>query len=289
MQSQQNIPALISLLDDPDQKIYSQISDELLNLGEKAIPFLEDAWENSFNAILQNRIENLLHQIQFQSIVTGLHDWTKSEEKSLLEAAILIAKYQYSDIDIAYIHDFVNEINNAVWLELNDNLTALEKAGVFNKVFFEIFGFGGNKKNFYSPQNSFINHVLETRKGSPISLSILMIEIARRNKIPIYGVNLPEHFVLAYTHLPIQFYDRITENDILFYINPFNKGTIFQKADIDTFLNQLKIDKKEEFYQPCQNKIVVKRLLQNLRFAFQKAGYSEKEEEIKILIAQLEA
>lgn len=288
MQIQHNIPALINLLDDPNHEIYTQISNELLSLGEEAVPFLESAWENSFNAILQQRIEEVLHQIQFQGIVKGLQSWVKSEELSLLEAAILIAKYQYSDIDITYIHEFVNEINSTVWLELNDNLTALEKAHVFNKVFFEIFGFTGNKRNFYSPQNLFINNVIEGRKGSPITLSILMIEIARRNKIPIYGINLPEHFILCYTHLPKQFYDDIQQEDILFYINPFNKGTIFEKKDIDTFLSQLKIEPKAEFFLPANNITIIRRLLQNLKNAFKKSGYANKEEEINILLAQLE-
>lgn len=288
MHIQHNIPALINLLDDPDHKIYTQISNELLNLGEEAIPFLESAWENSFNAILQQRIEEVLHQIQFQGIVKGLQAWVRSDERSLFEASILVAKYQYSDIDVSYIQEFVNEINSTVWLELNDNLTALEKAQVINKVFFEIFGFSGNKRNFYSPQNLFINNVIEGRKGSPITLSILMIEVARRNKIPIYGINLPEHFILAYTHLPKQFYDEIKQEDVLFYINPFNKGTIFEKKDIDTFLSQLKIEARSEFFLPADNITIVKRLLQNLKNAYKKSGYSDKEDELNILLAQLE-
>lgn len=289
MQGSQNISALINLLDDPDQKIFDQISQELLNLGEAAVPFLEDAWENSFNAILQNRIEQVLHQIQFQGIVKGLQAWKKTERHSLIEGAILIAKYQYADLDEEYIHSFIEQLTQDIWLELNGNLTALEKASVFNKIFFEINGFGGNKKNFHSPKNSFINNVLETRKGSPISLSLLYIEVASRLKIPVYGVNLPEHFVLAYTHLPIQFYDEVKPDDVLFYINPFNKGTIFQRKDIDSFLEQLKLEKEPDFYLPCDNLTLIKRILRNLIFTYNKSGYLDKEAEIKHLLDILEA
>mgnify|MGYP001594059022 CR=1 FL=1 len=289
MQGSQNISALINLLDDPDQKIFDQISQELLNIGETAVPFLEDAWENSFNAILQNRIEQVLHQIQFQGIVKGLQAWKKTEIKPLVEGAILIAKYQYADLDEDYIYSFIEQLTQDIWLELNGNLTALEKAGVFNKIFFDIMGFGGNKKNFHSPQNSFINNVLETKKGSPISLSLLYIEVASRLKVPVYGVNLPELFVLAYTHLPVQFYDEIGQEDVLFYINPFNKGTIFQKKDIDTFLKQLKIQEKPEFYLPCDNLSIIKRILKTLMFTYNKSGYLDKEAEIKLLLDILEA
>ena len=219
MQESRNIHALINLLDDPDQKIFEQISQEILNLGAIAIPFLEDAWENSFNAILQNRIEQILHQIQFQAIVKGLQEWKKTETQNLIEAAILIAKYQYADLDEEYIYSFVEQITQDIWLELNGNLTALEKAHVFNKVFFEINGFSGNKKSFHSPQNYFLNNVLETRRGNPITLSLLYIEVASRVKIPVYGVNLPNLFVLTYKQGGTQF-----------YINAFNKGLIFSLA-----------------------------------------------------------
>lgn len=284
MQQPDKISALINLLDDPDQQIFHQISEELLHLGQEAVPFLESAWENSFNAILQSRIEQVLHLIQFQELIKGLQSWKKTEEQSLLEGAILVAKYQYADIDEDFIYDFIEQLTQDIWIELNGNLTALEKAGVFNKIFFDIYGFSGNKKNFHAPHNYFINNVLESRKGSPICLSILFIEVAKRLKIPFYGINLPEHFVLSYTNLPIQFYDEIKEDDILFYLNPFNKGTIFQKSDIDTFLRQLKIEKKEDFYLPCTNIEIVKRLLRNLIFSYQKSGYTEKEEEVKILL-----
>lgn len=287
MNTEPKITALIKLLDDPDDKIFEQISEEILNLGSAAIPFLENAWENSFNAILQRRIEQLLHQIQFQLIVKGIQEWGKSEEQSLLEGAILVAKYQYADLDEGFIRDFIDQLTQDIWIELNGNLTALEKAEVFRKMFFEIYGFSGNKKHFHSPQNAFIQLVLESRKGSPISLSLLYIEIARRLKIPIYGVNLPEHFILAYTSLPVEFYDEIKQEDILFYINPFNKGTIFQASDITSFLKQLKIEEKEKFFLPCSNKTILQRLLKNLAFAYHKAGLKEKEEEIKHLIIVL--
>ena len=289
MQGSQNISALINLLDDPDQKIFEQISQELLSIGEVAVPFLENAWENSFNAVLQDRIEQVLHQIQFQGIVKGLQLWKKTETHSLIDGALLIAKYQYADVDEEYIHNFIEQLTQDVWLELNGNLTALEKAGVFNKILFDIMGFGGNKKNFHSPKNCFINNVLETRKGSPISLSLLYIEIANRLKVPVYGVNLPEHFILAYTLLPIQFYDEVDFEDVLFYINPFNKGTIFQKKDIDLYLKQLKLEEKPEFYLPCDNLTLIKRILKNLIFTYNRTGYLDKEAEIRHLLGILEA
>ncbi len=288
MTNNSKINALIQLLDDPDDFVYHEVERELLQLGHQIVPYLEDAWGNSLNNILQQRIENLIHQIQFENVKSELKVWKKSQGKDLLDGALIIAKYQYPDLDIKSIETFFSQLVQEVWLEINPNYTALEKAKIINRVLFEIYGFSGNKKNFHSPQNSFINHVIESRKGNPISLSLVYMIIAKELKIPIYGVNLPEHFVLAYTILPEDFVDEFLLEDVLFYINPFNGGTIFNEADIKSFLVQLKIDPQEGFFLPCDNLTVIKRFLNNLIYCFGKAGVMDKVEEIKILLKLLE-
>jgi len=280
MEKAERINALINLLDDPDQKVYQQVSEELLDLGNSAVPALESAWEDAFNAVLQSRIESVMHQIQFQGVFKALKKWKNSPDQNLLEAATIIASYQYADINTHFIYDFVDQLIQDIWIEMNANYTAMEKVGIVNKVFFEIYGFSGNKKNFHSPRNSFINNVLEVRKGNPISLSILYLEVASRLKLPIYGVNLAEHFVLAYTEIPIQFLEKIKKDNVLFYINPFNKGTLFQAKEIDLFLSQLKIEEQDKFYLPCNRLAVINRLINNLIFCYNKSGYKDKVEEM---------
>ncbi|MEQ8624762.1 MAG: transglutaminase-like domain-containing protein [Vicingaceae bacterium] len=283
MVNAEKVTALINLLDDPDLNVFSQVSEELQGIGPSVVPSLEEAWEKSFNAVLQERIEQVIHQIQFQNVVRDLKDWKKDPSSNLLDAAVIIAHYQYADLDRSFIYNFIDQLTQDIWIELNANYTALEKVGIMNKIFFEIYGFSGNKKNYYSPRNSYINNVLEARMGNPISLSLVYLEVAQRLKLPIYGINLAEHFVLAYTELPLEYLEEVNKESILFYINPFNKGTIFQYKEIEQFLSQLKLDVQEKFYLPCDQLTVVNRLLNNLIFCYNKAGYKDKVEEIKIL------
>lgn len=283
MKDIQRISALINLLDDPDEKIFSQVSQELMSFGEQVVKQLEEAWENSFNVILQLRIEQIIHQIQFQDVKIRLEDWRKDEESSLLDAALIIAHYQYSDIDEVGIRATIERLYQDCWLELNNDYTALEKVGVLNKVFFDLNGFGGNKKNFHSPRNSYINNVLETKKGNPISITLLYLEIANRLRLPIYGVNLAEHFIAAYTELPIQFLGEVSLDNILFYIDPFNKGILFQYKDIESYIEKLDVKMQEKFYLPCDKITVVNRVLNNLIFCYSKSKQFSKVEELKIL------
>lgn len=279
------IRALIELLDDPDEFVYSHVQRELILLGNDVVPILEDAWGSSLNNILQQRIENLIHEIQFSGVKADLEVWNKSQRLDLLDGALILASYQYPDLDIHEVERFFEQLVQEVWLELNPNYTALEKAKIVSRVIFQLYGFSGNRKNFHSPQNNFINHVIDTKKGNPLSLSLIYLIVARELKIPVYGVNLPEHFILAYTLLPEEFVDEFLKDDVLFYINPFNGGTIFNETEIKTFLGQLKIDEQEGFFLPCDNRTILQRLINNLIFCFGKAGVMEKVEELKQLLA----
>ncbi len=289
--NKRELNALISLLDDPDEGIFNQVSVKFISLGEDVIPVLENAWEYSFDPLIQQRIENIIHQIQFDLIKTGLKEWMRSDEQNLLEGTLLIAKYQYPDINIEKVKKQLNQIKQDVWLELNDNLTALEKVKIINHILFDVHHFSGNTSNYHAPQNSYINNVLESKKGNPLLLSIIYAIVAQSLDIPIYGVNLPEHFVLCYLNkegYEISFQKERIEEPILFYINPFSKGAVFGKEDINAFLKQLKLAASEAFYKPCSNKEIIKRLLRNLIASYEKLGYPHKSAELRELLILLE-
>lgn len=283
------IKALISLIDDPDDRIYSQVRTKLLEFGEDIIPTLESEWEsNEYGLVFQSRIEVLIHEIQFSSVKDNLVRWIENGAHDLLEGVLIINRFQYPDLDEDRIKKRVHQLKQDVWLELNDNLTAFEQIRVINHILFDVYGFSGNKKNFHSPQNSFLNQVLDTGKGNPLMLSVIYLLVCRPLDLPVYGVNLPNHFVLAYldTH-------GITEKrndgreEVLFYINAFSRGTIFDRKEIEQFLNQLKLPQNEEYFYPCGNIDIVRRLLLNLISSYEQAGQTDKCEELKLLIQLL--
>lgn len=283
--------ALISLLDDPDESVYKHVSTKFLSLGQEVIPVLEDAWEHSFDTLIQNRIENIIHQIQFDIIKGALQDWAHPEKQNLLDGAMLIARYQYPDIDFKKVQKQIDQIKHDVWLELNNNITALEKVKIINHILFDVHNFSGNTTNYHAPQNSYINNVLESKKGNPLLLSIIYTIIAQSLDIPIYGVNLPEHFILCYVdveHMGVPSSKGNVGSNVLFYINPFSKGTVFGQKEIDAFLKQLKLEQLPIFYEPCSNLEIMKRLLRNLITSYEKLGYPDKSEELKTLLSSIE-
>lgn len=284
--SLKEVIALITLLDDPDETIYSEVRNRFIILGPPAIPHLETAWENSFEALMQKRIETIIHSIQFEALQKALKEWAHNESDDLLKGILLLARYQYADLDENKIKKQLHQIKQDVWLELHDDLTALEKVKIINHILFEVHQFGGNITNYHAPQNSFINNVLESKKGNPLMLSVIYALICKELNIPVYGINLPQHFVLAYVNDYANLIDvnnKTLSNNILFYINPFSKGLIFSQKDIDQFLKQLNLEPDNKYYLPCSNIDIVKRCLTNLIYSYEKLGYMEKLDELKKL------
>lgn len=278
---EKEIKALLLLLEDPDNEVFKHVSESLLEKGENVIPELEKAWEKSLNEVLQERIESLIQEIQFTSTQKQLKEWKDKGAIDILKGAYLIAKYQYPDLKFDKILSQFQKIKQDAWLEINSNLTALEKVRVINHILYQIYEFSGNSSNFFAPQNSYINHVLESHKGNPLALGIIYIALAQDLDIPVYGVSMPRNFILAYVdenniHNPY-------EDEILFYINPFNKGTVLGKREIDYFLKQQKLEPKDSYYTPCSNVEIIKKLILNLIYSYEKLGYPEKVDNLKDL------
>jgi len=281
------LKALIQLLDDPDDGIFKHVRTKLLEIGLDVIPRLEENWEIAEEILVQQRIENLIHTIKSHDIYQQLKNWKEMGGQNLLNGAILVAKYQYHNINEEKIRSKINQIKQDIWIELNDDLTALEKVKVMNHVIFNLHDFKGNKENFHAPKNSFINRVLETKKGTPLSIGILYAIIAQGLDIPVYGVNLPHHFILAYEDQLLATFapEELATPGILFYINTFNEGAIFGKQDVLAFLKQINVEPKERYFKPCTNIDIIKRMVTNISYAFQKNNKPLKEEHFKNLLS----
>ncbi|MGB1032409.1 MAG: transglutaminase family protein [Flavobacteriales bacterium] len=124
--------------------------------------------------------------------------------------------------------------------------------------------------------------MLDTKKGNPLSLAMLYQILASQLDVPIFGVNLPNHFLLCYldeNHCGMDS-DDIDDHGALFYINPFSGGTIIHKDEIDDFLFHLNLPKKVKYYRPCDNKQIISRMINNLIFAYTQQNNEKKVDEL---------
>ncbi len=273
MLNENELHALVSLLDDTDWEVKNHVIDKLISIGHPVIPFLEKKWEESFNPAIQKEIEDLVHRLQFFQLKDRLQDWKNSPDQDLLTGLWIINTYQYPDLEFEKLNADMHQIYFEVWTAFKNDLLPYEQVRIINGVLFNSLRFSANTKNFHSPGNSMLSNVLETKKGNPISLCSIYLLVAKKLGLPIYGVNLPNLFVLTYK-----------SSDASFYINAFNKGLIFSRKDIVNYLEHLKIESREVFFEPCSNKDIITRVLRNLVVAFEKLGEIEKSGEIKELM-----
>ena len=280
------LKALMDLLDDPDNYIYETVEKELLKESHKIIPALESKWEESFDENCQDRIENIIHNLQFKQTKKALIKWINSKENSLLDGFICIDRFQYPDLNRLSVKYKIDKITKSVWLELNDSLTILEKITILNHFIFNINGFSVNHNNLNSPQNCYLNQILHTKKGNPVSLAILYTIIARKLDIPAHFTDFPKNPLIAIVDKRIaeKIHGLCHRSDVLFYVNPANKGSITNRKEIDYHLKKNNYTPTEEFAEPASDILFIIRLLESLRDSFHSAGYTDKTDKISEIL-----
>jgi len=269
------IKALISLLDDPEPEIWETAVQELsltpyVQLGELDL-YLHELTET---AEQRARLENCIHVIRYEHIGNMLMDWRDRGGENLLEAVTYICQLRYPDITEMILNEKLESLRLDAWLEFHYDLTSFEKVKILNYILFQLHGFRGDEDNYLHHDNSYINKVLENKKGNPISLSIIYILVAQRLNVPVYGINLPKHFIMAYvedeeTASLSNFGDKPmispkASGEIKFYINAYNGGGVFNLDHLRSILNDMELEEKPEYVSPCSNGDIVMRILMNL-------------------------
>lgn len=279
---------LIKLLDDNDEFVYQHVRSKLLEAGNDAIPALMMGLTND-NPVLNERIKNIIDEIYFSEVDLKFKELAQKKDNILEEAVFLMASYGYPELDMDKYKnelDTMGEKLNASIDKLKTNTLIpqgdpLHIINIINNFLFYQQGFKGNTENFYEPENTFFNDVMERKKGIPISLSILYLLICKRLNLPTYGVNLPAHFIIKY----------VDDKDE-FYIDPYNNGIVISKSEAVKFLSRIGLTKEDfdsiSFLKIADDKDIIRRSLNNLVNIYTRSGDTQKTEQLKKLMSYFE-
>lgn len=287
MQMDPKVQALIQLIEDPDEQIYNQVKAELLSYGTILIPELEASWvTEERNELFQSRIETLIIEIRYTRNREAFQIWLNNESHDLISGATLLSQLHFPEVREDFLKEQIQRIRKDIWLEINDGLTAYEKIRIFNKIFYGKHGFEGDQTNYFAPENSYIHSVLDRKKGNPLSLALIYMVVAQSLDIPVFGVNLPNHFILAY----VDESDSSISNSygVLFYINAFSKGSLFDENEIRDYLNGQHAPCIPDYFSPCTNKDIIRRMMNNLIASYQQMGQQDKMDELISLRSLIE-
>lgn len=269
------------MLDDTDVEVVNQVEQRLFQLGRAVIPALEQNFDlEDINELRQKRIDEIIRRIQAEAFTAELRDWKENRQEDILEGVFILNRLKYPEIDRQFIDNLIDKIKLDVWLEMHYDLTSFEKIKILNYVFFDVHRFQGDNEDYHNPDNSYLSRVFERKKGNPISIAIIYALVAQRLRLPVFGVNLPQHFIVGYLENngdtePLRLnevkYMKPFENTrVQFYINPFNKGSVFPKENLYVFLKQVNIEPRDEYFLPCSNVDILKRMVRNLLTSYEK-------------------
>ena len=275
------IKALIFLLDDTDNEVVSRVEERLFELGKEVIPALEQNIDfGEINEVRQRRIDDIIKRIHFQLLISELRQWKESGMEDLLSGVYILNKLRYPDVELPFIDNLIDKIKLDVWLEMHYDLTSFEKIKILNYVFFEIHKFSGDNEDYNHPDNSYLSKVLERKKGNPVTLAVIYSLVAQRLRLPVFGINLPQHFIVGYLENSndseplrlneVKFLVPDPKARVLFYINPFNKGSVFPRENLYVFLKQVNIEPRDDYFMPATNLEILKRMVRNLLSSYEK-------------------
>jgi len=275
---QHKLDSLIVLLDDPDDSVFKLVLDEILKTDVSMIDYLEHAWETSLDDLVQKRIEFIIQQIQSTDTHQKIKNWVNQDNIDLFEGCFLISRFQYPELKLKSVQVQLDKIRKDIWIEYRNSLTSLEKITILNHILFDHYRFKIEKNVPDSAGLCFINRILEMRRANPVSMAILYVLIGRSLQLPVHYIDVPNGPLVGYFDKEIAFLAHGEEhgNPVLFYVNPSNKGAIIGPREIEYIQPLHDLADRSKLTEPGPDRIVIKRLIEKLIYAYNQTGATEK-------------
>ncbi|HEV2391389.1 MAG TPA: transglutaminase-like domain-containing protein [Verrucomicrobiae bacterium] len=246
--------ALLTLLADDDPLIFKNIRQKILSFGPPVAEWLRPH-TLSRDPALRRRAQEIVLRFDRQGADNRFLAFClkHGEELDIEQGGWLLAQTQYPDINVegyqALLDSYVRDLRQ----RLDGNTEPTEVLGCLNQYLFNELSFAGDEENYYDPDNSYLNRVLDRRAGNPINLCLVYLLLARRLQLPIVGIGLPGHFICRY---------QSTAGEI--YIDPFDGGKLMTKADCVQYLLQGNYSVRDDYLAPVTSRRMLLRICGNL-------------------------
>lgn len=282
MNAGKEIDALLRLIDDPDQEVYDTVQYKLLQYGSPVIPHLENLWEQSVSDYVQERIEMIIHRIHFLDLKRELYAW-KNGDADLLHGALLVARYQYPEIEAIKLKQDIERMRRNLWLELNHLVTPVEQVKIMESILYNYHKLAGSEINYSKPDDFLLHKVVERKKGNAITLRILYLLLAELVDIPVKAIQVPQQFLMGYVAPSALFNQNYDTGEgashIKFFVDP-NSGVAFSHLDLMNYFNRIGIQPVAQYFKPMDNLQVIQNLLHEFGHCFQTPETQFKRDEL---------
>lgn len=280
MSTKSEIESLVYLLDDPDPFVQSQVKSRLFELGENAVPLLDQQRSETRDETEREMINEVIQWITYSSIEEDFFDVLEGglhNEKQLEEAVFILSRFDNPTLRISEYQRKLDQLASMIRDEVRYSLDESQKMHKLLDFVFDELAFNGSTRDYYDPANNFLNQVIDRRQGLPISLALIVIFLARRLELPFYGVNMPIHFMLKF---------KGEKEEIL--IDPFDSGKIVSYNQCYYFLEQNGVKPKSDHFKETGPIGILARFIRNLINSFEKQDKPVRVENLRKLLNTVE-
>ncbi len=252
--------ALLSLLDDPSPAVRKKLLTILNSMGPYGLEILSEATKSS-NRLLGWHAGTYLSELRSVDPAQELREFIRSGNYELETGWMMISRVAHPALEIGSICNQLDSYANRCKELTIKPSTFRDQCSVINRVLFHEAGFRGNSEEYTDPNNSFINVVLQSKKGIPITLSILYLLIAERLGLKIAPINAPGHFVVG-----------CFEETAPFYIDPFEHGKFLTAGHMLKRIETSNLVPNLSYLAPATTHETLSRICRNLVFHYTKSG-----------------
>ena len=264
--------SLVALLDDEDPRSLELVRSRLFDVGTAAIPYLEAAREASppdFAA----RLDAMSDELRYRELKLAFLALAAERIPDLESGAFLLSRFVRPRADPGVYRAWLDRVASAAAEGIPEDASTAEAVKRLSAHLFQSMGFAGNETNYYDPDNSCLSRVIDTRRGIPVTLSMLYLLVAKRLKLPVYGVGTPGHFLLGFR-----------EEGEAHFLDAFRAGRPLDQAEVRRMLVRNGYEFRPEYLKPCGPREILARMMRNLLSIYQKTGAVERAERLSVLV-----
>ena len=280
MSTHSEIESLMLLLGDPDPFVQEQVQLRFMELGNRAIPILDQIRVETKNKEEKKRAKDVLYKLTFTSLKEDFAELLLEgvgNRAQLERAVITLARFGNPTLRESEYVKKLDYFADMIRASLRYNRSEREEMQTFMKFIFEDLNFRGDNKDYHNPANGFIDQVIERRKGLPISLSLVAMFIARRLQLPVFGVNMPIHFMLAF----------VGEKEEQL-IDPYDQGAEVSYDQCYFFLKKNNVTPKPDHFKMASDLNILARCIRNLMHSYERKEEHDRVRDLKSLLELVE-
>jgi regulator of sirC expression with transglutaminase-like and TPR domain len=255
--------AMVSLLGDANPQVVESARRAIQNAGESVLPILQEAMRTA-DARMRVRARLAYEDARLAQLcreMAALREDLASKRSALEAGCVILARSRDPRVDASNISAALDAMAD----DLGSRIVGMEQprqiVEAMSRLLARELGFQGNRRNHYSPDNSYLDLVLEHRLGIPVSLSAIYLLVGRRLGLPLAGIGMPGHFILRYLGV-----------EPGLYVDPYHGGRTLSVEDCRQYLELRSFEYHEADFEPVSDAAMLGRMIANLQLIYRNTG-----------------